>query len=141
MREQPPDLAIEDAARGALGDDHRMRASKIGWQRFRGRCHTATESYSSATAKQNRHPADVGRQVSCGWRQSIPDSKYPSCADEIVTTHTAPSGHKNTPCSNRCANRQPALAVMPHHLPRIAAAPTKAKQTSAQRIAPQHLLH
>src|SRR5438034_6472733 len=66
-----------------------MRAGKIGWQRFRGRCHTATESYSSAAAKQNRHPADVGRQVSCGWRQSIPDSKYPSCADEIVTAPSA----------------------------------------------------
>src|SRR5262245_14275966 len=91
---------------GALGDDHRMRAGKIGWQRFRGRCHTATESYSSATAKQNRHPADVGRQVSCGWRQSIPDSKYPSCADEIVTAPSATLGHKNRPRSNRFVNRQ-----------------------------------
>src|SRR5258708_4722027 len=34
-----------------------------------------------------------------------------------------------------------ALAVMPDHLQQIAAAPTKAKQMSAQRIAPQHLLH
>ena len=30
---------------------------------------------------------------------------------------------------------------MPDHLQQIAAAPTKAKQMSAQRIAPQHLLH
>lgn len=29
-----------------------MRGGKIGWQRFRGRCHTATESYSSATAEE-----------------------------------------------------------------------------------------
>ena len=62
-------------ARGALREDHRMSGGKIGWQRFRRRCHTARESYSSATAKQNRHPTEVGRQVSCGFRQSIPDSR------------------------------------------------------------------
>src|SRR3954469_13585455 len=33
------------------------------------------------------------------------------------------------------------LAVMPDHLQKIAAASTKAKQLSAQRIAPQYLLH
>ena len=34
-----------------------------------------------------------------------------------------------------------ALAVMPDHLQKIAASATKAKQMSAQRIAPQHLLN
>src|ERR1039458_5129237 len=34
-----------------------------------------------------------------------------------------------------------ALAVMPDHLQKIASAATKAKQLSAQRIAPQYLLH
>jgi antitoxin FitA len=35
--------------------------------------HATTESYSLATAKQNYHPTDVGRDVSCGLRQSMPD--------------------------------------------------------------------
>src|SRR3982074_3793601 len=33
------------------------------------------------------------------------------------------------------------LAVMPDHLQQVASATTKAKQPSAQRIAPQYLLH
>ena len=52
-----------------------MRSGKIGWQRFQWRRHTTTESYSPATAKQNRHPTDVGRHVSCGLRQSMPDRR------------------------------------------------------------------
>ena len=35
---------------GALGKDHRMRSGKIGWQRFKWRCHVTTESYLSAIA-------------------------------------------------------------------------------------------
>jgi hypothetical protein len=58
-----------------LGQDHRMSSGKIGWQSFKRRCHKVTESYSSATAKQNCHPTDVGRHVSCGFRQSIPESR------------------------------------------------------------------
>ena len=50
-----------------------MSGDKIRWQRFKFRCHSATESYSSKTSKQNRHPTEVGRQVSCGLRQSIPE--------------------------------------------------------------------
>jgi hypothetical protein len=41
-----------------------MGNGKIGWQRFNRRCHTARESYSSATSKQNCHPTEVGRHVS-----------------------------------------------------------------------------
>ena len=59
-------IGLGHDARGALGKDHRMRGGKIGWQRFKCRCHAATESHSSGTAKQNRHPTEVGRQVSCG---------------------------------------------------------------------------
>ena len=60
---------------GAFGQDHRMGNGKIGWQRFNRRCHTARESYSSATSKQNCHPTELGRHVSCGLRQSIPESR------------------------------------------------------------------
>ena len=71
-------IGLGQEARSALRPDHRVSGGKIGWQRFKFRGHSATESYSSKTAKQNRHPTEVGRQVSCGWRQSIPDSRYPS---------------------------------------------------------------
>jgi hypothetical protein len=62
-------------AGGALGEDHRMSGGKIGWQRFKFRCHSTRESYSSATSKQNCHPTEVGRHVACGLRQSIPESR------------------------------------------------------------------
>jgi hypothetical protein len=52
-----------------------MSGGKIGWQRLKRRCHAPRESYSSAIAKKIRHPTDVGRQVSCGLRQSMPESK------------------------------------------------------------------
>jgi hypothetical protein len=51
------------------------------------------------------HPTDVGRHVSCGLRQSMPDNKYPSCADEIVTAPSAGLGHKNRPRSRRFVNK------------------------------------
>src|SRR5262249_4646146 len=55
-------------------------------------------------------PAAVGRHVCCGRRQSMPSSKYPSCAGVIVTVRSAASasavdGHTNRPRSNRFANR------------------------------------
>jgi hypothetical protein len=58
-------------ARGALRNDHRMRVGKIRGQRFRRRCHAATESYSHATSKLKPSPTDVGRHVSCGCLQSM----------------------------------------------------------------------
>src|SRR4029077_19673065 len=88
-----------------LRQDHRMSGGKIRGQSFKFRCHSATESYSSKTAKQNRHPTEVGRQVSCGWRQSIPDSRYPSWAAEIVTVPSGTLGHKKRPRSSRLVNR------------------------------------
>jgi hypothetical protein len=68
-------ISLRHDSRVTLRQNHRMSGGKIGWQRFKLRCHSARESYSSATSKQNRHPTEVGRQVSCGFRQSIPDSK------------------------------------------------------------------
>jgi hypothetical protein len=47
-------------ARDTLRQDQRMSGGKIRWQRFKFRHHSATESYSSKTSKQNRHPTEVG---------------------------------------------------------------------------------
>jgi hypothetical protein len=60
------------------------------------------ESQNSAAPKQiptskSHHPIEVGRHVSCGFRQSIPDSKYPICAGVIVTIASAGEGHRNRP--------------------------------------------
>jgi len=51
-----------------------------------------------------------GRDVCCGRRQSMPSSKYPSCAGVIVTVRSAPSrgavdGQTKRPRSNRFANK------------------------------------
>ena len=60
--------------------------------------------------KHRDQPAACGRQVCCGSRQSIPSSKYPSCAGVIVTVRYSPSrgavdGHTKRPRSSRFANR------------------------------------
>ncbi|MBB6414154.1 hypothetical protein HNQ71_006863 [Mesorhizobium sangaii] len=63
-------------ARGPLGEDHRMGASKIGRKRIKGGFHRRERITSSPRSqRQNRYPIDVGRQVSCGFRQSIPESR------------------------------------------------------------------
>ena len=62
-------------ARSALGEDHRMRGSKIGGERFRCVVSQTDGITSIGSRKQNPHPIEVGRQVSCGWRQSIPDNR------------------------------------------------------------------
>ena len=67
-------IGLGHDARVTLRQDHRMSGGKIGWQ-IQFAMSLGEESYSSATSKQNRHPTEVGRQVSCGFRQSIPDSK------------------------------------------------------------------
>jgi hypothetical protein len=48
---------------------------KIGGQRFRSVFHIAKESYSPTITKSKTHPTEVGRQVCCGFRQSMPDSR------------------------------------------------------------------
>src|SRR5947209_7299563 len=55
-------------------------------------------------------PAACGRQVCCGSRQSMPSSKYPSCAGVIVTVRSTSSrgmveGQTKRPRSSRLANR------------------------------------
>ena len=60
-----------------------------------------------------------GRDVCCGRRQSMPSSKYPSCAAVIVTVRSAPSrgavdGQTKRPRSSRFANRHrpwPSIAL------------------------------
>ena len=59
---------------GALGADQRMRGGKIGGERFRGG-HAAMESHPSPSASQKHQPTDVGRHVSCGCLQSMPDKR------------------------------------------------------------------
>jgi hypothetical protein len=52
-----------------------MGAGKVDRQRFGRGAHMPRESHSSLSTKQNRHPTEVGRQVFCGWRQSISESR------------------------------------------------------------------
>ena len=59
-------------AGGSLREDHRMSGGKIGWQRFRRRCHTLRESYSSATAKKK--PSAHRRWAPCLLRIAPIDS-------------------------------------------------------------------
>jgi hypothetical protein len=61
-------------AGGALGKDQRVRSGKIGGKRFAGG-HTTMESHPSPSASQKHHPTDVGRHVSCGCLQSMPDRR------------------------------------------------------------------
>ncbi len=66
-------LGFHDA-RGALGEDHRVGAGKVG----RGADSAAVRSWRRWNHIRPRrasafpHPTDVGRQVFCGIRQSIP---------------------------------------------------------------------
>jgi hypothetical protein len=66
-------LSLE--ARMALREDHRMRRSEIGRKRFSSVSHEKMESHPPRPASKNCQPTEVGRQVSCGWRQSIPESR------------------------------------------------------------------
>lgn len=47
------------------------------------------------------YPIAVGRQVSSGLRQSMPESKEPICAGLIATTPSAGDGHRKRPFSSR----------------------------------------
>jgi hypothetical protein len=52
-----------------------VSAGQVRGQRFRSGGHEGRESPHPRRAKPNRHPTEVGRQVSWGWRQSIPDRR------------------------------------------------------------------
>ncbi|CAH2403050.1 hypothetical protein MES5069_360131 [Mesorhizobium escarrei] len=58
-----------------LREDHRVRTGKI-IRKLIGRIgHGAMESYSLLHANDFAHPAELGRQVFCGIRQSMPSSR------------------------------------------------------------------
>jgi len=61
--------------RGALGEDHRVRGGEVGGERCGCGHHQGIESYPLPGAKPEPHPTDVGRQVFCGLRQSMPSSR------------------------------------------------------------------
>src|SRR4051812_37135811 len=69
-------------------------------ERIRRARHTRMESQDTAfvtlrprpDSQCRVQPAAVGRHVCCGIRQSIPSSRYPSCAGVIVTVPSAGDG-------------------------------------------------
>ena len=83
---QPFDLDAERQLRGracglgrlprlALRQDHRMGGGEVGRQRIRGVRHLPRRSYSRADVMPYPQPTAVGRQLSLGMRQSMPDSR------------------------------------------------------------------
>jgi hypothetical protein len=53
-----------------------MRGSKIGWEQIGCVGHMESESHSYLIAKGDpAYPTAVGRQVSLGMRQSMPESR------------------------------------------------------------------
>ena len=87
------------AVQGADVQDHRVGAGKVGRQRFAGRIHIVRESHSDPFASQDRHPTEVGRQVFCGLRQSMPSSRYPGRAGVIATARPPVAGSSAAPAS------------------------------------------
>ncbi|WEX79748.1 hypothetical protein PYH37_006099 (plasmid) [Sinorhizobium numidicum] len=59
----------------ALGEDHRMRAGKVVGKLIGRIGHGGMEYIRSRRASGFAHPAELGRQVFCGIRQSMPSSK------------------------------------------------------------------
>lgn len=64
-------------------------------------------SYSLPPASGFAHPADVGRQVFCSIRQSMPSSKLPRCAGLITTVRSAADGQMKRPHSSFFAGYEP----------------------------------
>ena len=52
------------------------------------------------------YPAELGRQVFCGIRQSMPSSRYPSWAGVIDTLPSVADGQMNRPRSSFFVNRR-----------------------------------
>jgi hypothetical protein len=63
-----------------------------------------TETRTIDAIAIGRRPV-CGRRVCRGRRQSMPSSKYPSCAGVIVTVPSADDGQMKRPRSSRLANR------------------------------------
>src|ERR1700756_4331899 len=73
-------------------------------------CCACVRLRSGDDSQRRDQPAACGRHVCCGSRQSMPSSKYPSCAGVIVTVRSAPSrgmvdGQTKRPRSSRFANK------------------------------------
>lgn len=81
---QPGDLQLEPfdrdlghEPRRPLGQDHGVSGSEIGGKRrgLRRVRHTLRRAYSSASVTRYPQPTALGRQLSCGIRQSMPESR------------------------------------------------------------------
>jgi hypothetical protein len=80
-----------------------------GWERWptwlqRRRCHRVAPRKNGAQQK-NSYPANSGRQVPSGIRQSMPSASIASCAGVNATTPSLACGHTNRPRSRRLAQR------------------------------------
>src|SRR5271154_2939044 len=134
-------ISLGHDARVTLRQDQRMSGGKIRWQRFKFRCHSATESYSSKTSKQK--PSPHRGRTPCRLRITPIDSRKQVTElrrgdrHRVVGRARPPEAAPFQPLREQAGS----LTVMPDHLQQVASATTKAKQLSAQRITPQYLLH
>jgi hypothetical protein len=129
-------MSLRGKAGGALGEDHRVRGGKIGGKSIKGHGHKARESQFASVFKDkpsaNRSrspgflriaPIDPGKQI----------TKLRGRNRDRAVCRARPQ----KPAPFQTLREQTcALAVMPDHLQKIAAASAKAKQMPAQRIAP-----
>ncbi len=114
--------ALDASARALAASARACTSSASRARRHRGENHSCSSpkmesQYARLVSRQSRNdsqcrnqPAACGRHVCCGRRQSMPSSKYPSCAGVIVTVRSAPSratvdGQTKRPRSSRFANR------------------------------------
>lgn len=65
------------------------------------RSHPGWNHIPLRTQAKRRYPTDVGRPVSTGLRQSMPDRRQPICAGVIATMPSAGDGHRKQPFSSR----------------------------------------
>ena len=134
---EPMDRMLGDAGQhiGTLDKDHRLRGDKIRWKRFRRRCHTATESYSRATAKQ-KPSSDRRRPPRLLWVPPINSRQQITKLCRRDRHHAVSrTGPQKTAPLQALGEQACALAVVPDHLHKVAATSPKAEQMTAQRIA------
>ena len=63
----------QPARRARRGSSHAQQQDRWGAIQM---CRSRSDGITSINSrKQNHHPIEVGRQLSCGWRQSIPDNR------------------------------------------------------------------
>ncbi len=135
------ELNLRLKAGRALGNNHRMRSGKIGWQRFKLQCHATTESYSLAAAKKklSSHRRRPPRLL---WISPINAGQKITELGGRDDHHSIRRAWPQEPAAFQPLREQAgALAVVPDYLQQIAAAAAKAKQMPAQRIVTQYLLN